>query len=81
MDEEGRVESGSRTRDSQVRGGVGAAAGAIIGGIVGGGKGAIIGAVVGGAAGVGTVYVEGNKDLIFEPGTEMVIRTAGSKAR
>lgn len=81
VDEEGRVETGSRTRDSEVRGGVGAAAGAIIGGIVGGGKGAIIGAVVGGAAGVGTVYVEGNKDLIFDPGTEMVIRTAGSKAR
>jgi outer membrane lipoprotein SlyB len=78
VDEEGRVESGSRTRDSQVRGGIGAAAGAILGGIVGGGKGAIIGLVLGGAAGVGTVYVEGNKDLVFDPGTEMVIRTAGS---
>lgn len=78
VDEEGRVESGSRTRDSQVRGGIGAAAGAILGGIVGGGKGAVIGLILGGAAGVGTVYVEGNKDLVLDPGTEMVIRTAGS---
>lgn len=81
VDEEGRVETGSRTRDSEVRGGVGAAAGAIIGGIVGGGKGALIGLIVGGAAGVGSVYVEGNKDLILEPGTEMVIRIAGPKER
>jgi hypothetical protein len=81
VDDEGRVESGSRTRDSEVRGGVGAAAGAIIGGIVGGGKGAVIGLILGGAAGVGSVYVEGNKDLIFEPGTEMVIRTVGPKER
>ena len=81
VDDEGRVESGSRTRDSQVRGGVGAAAGAIIGGIVGGGKGAVIGLILGGAAGVGSVYVEGNKDLILDPGTEMVIRTVGPKER
>ena len=81
VDEEGRVESGSRTRDSEVRGGIGAAAGAILGGIIGGGKGAIIGLIVGGAAGVGTVYVEGNKDLVLEPGTEMVIRTVGPRDR
>jgi len=81
VDEEGRIETGSRTRDSEVRGGIGAAAGAIIGGIVGGGKGALIGLIVGGAAGVGTVYVEGNKDLILDPGTEMVIRVASSRER
>jgi hypothetical protein len=81
VDEEGRIESGSRTRDSEVRGGVGAAAGAIIGGIAGGGKGALIGLVLGGAAGVGTVYVEGNNDLILDNGTEMVIRTAGRNQR
>lgn len=81
VDEEGTVESGSRTRDSQVRGGIGAAAGAIIGGIVGGAKGAIVGLILGGAAGVGTVYVEGNKDLLLEPGTEMTILTARSGAR
>jgi hypothetical protein len=53
----------------------------VIGGIVGGGKGAVIGAILGGAAGVGSIYVEGNKDLILDPGTEMVIKTAGSHAR
>ena len=75
VDEEGHVESGTRTKDSEVRGGIGAAAGAILGGIIGGGKGAVIGLILGGAAGVGSVYVEGNKDLILDPGTEMVIRT------
>ena len=81
VDEEGTVESGSKTKDSTVRGGIGAAAGALLGGIFGGAKGAIIGLAVGGAAGVGTVFVEGNKDLILEPGTEMTLRTARSGAR
>lgn len=81
VDEEGNVRSGSRTKDSQVRGGVGAAAGAIIGGIAGGVKGAVLGAVIGGAAGVGTVYLDGNKNLLLEPGTEMVIRTERTRAR
>jgi hypothetical protein len=81
VDEEGTIESGSRTKDSQVRGGVGAAAGTIIGGIAGGVKGAILGMILGGAAGVGTVYVEGNKDLLLQPGTEMIIRTARSGSR
>lgn len=79
VDEEGHVETGSRTKDSEVRGGIGAAAGAIIGGIIGGGKGAVIGLILGGAAGVGSVYVEGDKDLILDPGTEMVIRTVSKE--
>jgi outer membrane lipoprotein SlyB len=79
VDEEGHVESGSRTKDSEVRGGVGAAAGAILGGIIGGGKGALIGLILGGAAGVGSVYVEGDKDLVLDPGTEMVIRTVSKE--
>ena len=81
VDEEGRIETASRTRDTQVRGGIGAAAGAILGGIVGGGKGALIGILVGGAAGVGTVYVDGDKDLILDAGTEMVIRIAKTRDR
>jgi hypothetical protein len=81
IDEEGNVQSGSRSTDSKVRGGAGAAAGAIIGGIIGGGKGAVLGAILGGAAGVGTVYVEGGKDLILEPGAEMIIRTERARAR
>jgi outer membrane lipoprotein SlyB len=79
VDEEGRIETGSRTKDSEVRGGVGAVAGAILGGIIGGGKGAVIGLILGGAAGVGSVYVEGDKDLILDPGTEMVIRTVSKE--
>ena len=78
VDEEGKIESGSRTKDSEVRGGIGAAAGAIIGGLAGGGKGALIGILLGGAAGVGTVYVEGNKDLILDRGTEMLIQVEQS---
>lgn len=79
VDEEGNVETTSRTKDSQVRGGVGAAAGAILGGIAGGGKGAVLGAIIGGAAGVGTVAIEGNKDLILENGTEMLVKTARAR--
>lgn len=79
VDEEGNVETSSRTKDSQVRGGVGAAAGAIIGGIAGGGKGAVLGAIIGGAAGVGTVAIEGNKDLILDNGTEMLVKTARAR--
>jgi hypothetical protein len=81
VDEEGNVKTGSRTKDSQTRGAIGGAAGAIIGGIAGGVKGAVLGAVIGGAAGVGTVYIEGNKELILDPGTEMVIRTERGRAR
>lgn len=81
VDEEGKVESGSRSKDSQVRGGVGAVGGAILGGILGGGKGALLGAIIGGAAGVGTVYIEGSKDLILEPGTDMIINVVRSSPR
>ncbi|MBI3652356.1 MAG: hypothetical protein HY231_15145 [Acidobacteria bacterium] len=81
VDDEGNIETGSRTKDSQVRGGVGAVAGAVIGGIAGGAKGALLGMILGGAAGVGTVAIEGNKDLILEPGTEMLIRAARSGSR
>ncbi len=79
IDEEGRVETGSKTTDTQKRGAIGAVAGAVIGGIAGGGKGALIGAVVGGAAGVGTVLIDDNKDLLLEPGTEMLVKTESSR--
>ena len=81
VDEEGNVETSSRTKDSQVRGGVGAVAGAVLGGIAGGGKGAVLGAIIGGAAGVGTVAIEGNKDLILDNGTEMLVKTARARNR
>lgn len=81
VDEEGNVKTGSRTKESQTRGAIGGAAGAIIGGIAGGVKGAVLGAIIGGAAGVGTVYIDGNKQLVLDPGTEMVIRTERTRTR
>lgn len=74
VDEEGRVQSGSRGKQTLKRSGIGAVAGAVIGGIAGGGKGAAIGMIVGGAAGAGSIAVEGSKELKIERGTEMLIR-------
>ncbi len=76
VDEEGNVESGSRTKDTAVRTGGGAALGAIIGAVAGGGKGAAIGAAVGAGVGAGSVIYQGSKDLQLDPGTEMLIRSA-----
>jgi hypothetical protein len=76
VDEEGNIETASKTKDTQIRTAGGAALGAIIGAIAGGGKGAAIGAIVGAGAGAGSVYVQGNKDIILDVGTEMSVRTA-----
>jgi outer membrane lipoprotein SlyB len=76
VDEEGNVQTGSRTKDTATRTAGGAALGAIIGGIAGGGKGAAIGAAIGAGVGVGSVFVQDGKDLILDPGTEMLIRSA-----
>lgn len=72
-DTEGGVESGSRGKQTVKRGGIGAVAGAIIGGIAGGGKGAAIGLIVGGAGGAGSLAVQGSKELKLESGTEMLV--------
>jgi hypothetical protein len=74
VDEEGRVESGSRGKQTLKRSGIGAVAGAVIGGIAGGRKGAAIGIIAGGAAGAGSIAVEGSKELRIERGTEILIR-------
>ena len=76
VDEEGNIETSSRSTDTQIRGAGGAVLGAIIGGIAGGGKGAAIGAIAGAGAGAGSVYVQGQKDLILDVGTEMTVRTS-----
>ncbi len=76
VDEEGNVQTGSRTKDTAVRSVGAGALGAIIGGIAGGGKGAAIGAVLGAGVGAGSVLVDGGKELTLEPGTEILIRTA-----
>lgn len=72
-DEEGGVQSGSRGKQTLKRGGIGATAGAIIGGIAGGGKGAAIGLILGGAGGAGSLAIKGSKELKLESGTEMLI--------
>ena len=74
VDEEGEVKSGSRGKQTLKRGGIGAAAGAVIGGIIGGGKGALAGVIIGGAAGAGSVAIDGSKELKLESGTRMLIR-------
>jgi hypothetical protein len=73
-DNEGGVESGSRTKQTVKRAGIGATVGAIIGGIAGGGKGAAIGLIIGGAGGAGSLAIDGSKELKIESGTEMLVR-------
>src|SRR5829696_3385415 len=68
-DEEGGVESGSRTKQTVKRAGIGATVGAIVGGI-----GAGIGLIIGGAGGAGSLAVNGSKELKIESGTEMLVR-------
>jgi len=72
-DNEGGIESGSRTNQTIKRTGIAAGAGAIIGAIAGGGKGAAIGLIVGGAGGAGSLAVKGSKELKIESGTEMLV--------
>jgi outer membrane lipoprotein SlyB len=74
VDEEGRIQSGGRGKQTLKRSGIGAVAGAVIGGLAGGGKGAAIGMIVGGAAGAGSIAVMGSKELKIERGTDILIR-------
>jgi len=72
-DEEGGVQSKSRGNQTLKRSGIGATAGAIIGGLAGGGKGAAIGLILGGAGGAGSLAIKGSKELKLESGTEMLV--------
>jgi hypothetical protein len=72
-DQEGGVQSEGRGKQTLKRSGIGATAGAIIGGIAGGGKGAAIGLILGGAGGAGSVAIKGTKELKLESGTEMLM--------
>lgn len=75
VDEEGNIESGSKSKTTAIRSGGGAAAGAVIGAIAGGGKGAAIGAIVGGAAGAGSTYIQGSNKVKLDAGTELLIKS------
>jgi len=77
-DNEGNIESANKTRDILIRAGGGAALGAIIGAIAKGSKGAIIGAIIGAGVGAGSVFIQGDKDLILDNGTEMSVRTTST---
>jgi hypothetical protein len=54
--------------------GIGAGAGAIVGGIAKGGKGAAIGTLIGGAAGTGVVLVNTGKEVELPVGSRMTVR-------
>lgn len=56
--------------------GVGAGAGAVIGGIAGGGKGAAVGALVGGGAGTGVVLATRGDPATLAAGTRLTFRLA-----
>ncbi len=75
VDEEGNVQSGSKTSTTVKRTGGGAAAGAVIGAIAGGGKGAAIGAAIGAGVGAGSTYIQGSNKVKLDPGTEILIKT------
>jgi hypothetical protein len=72
-DNEGGVQSESRGNQTLKRAGIGATAGAIIGGLAGGGKGAAIGLILGGGAGAGSLAINGSKELKLESGTEILV--------
>ncbi|MDX6528932.1 MAG: hypothetical protein QOH41_1222 [Blastocatellia bacterium] len=72
-DNEGGVQSEGRGTQALKRSGIGATAGAIIGGLAGGGKGAAIGLILGGAGGAGSLAINGSKELKIESGTEMLV--------
>jgi hypothetical protein len=72
-DQEGGVQSAGRGKQTLKRSGIGATAGAIIGGLAGGGKGAAIGLILGGAGGAGSLAIKGSKELKLESGTEMLV--------
>lgn len=80
IDNENAIKSGSQTKDTVVRSGIGAAVGAIIGGLAGGEKGAIIGAAIGAGAGSGSILVQGRDDIELRNGTTFNI-TASSNIR
>jgi hypothetical protein len=76
VDNEGSVQSSSRTTKTETRGAIGVGVGAIIGAIVGGGKGAAIGAILGGGAGAGSVYIQGQENLELRNGTELTLHSS-----
>jgi hypothetical protein len=69
-DEEGK----GRGKESTVRTGIGAVAGAVIGGLAGGGRGAGIGALAGGGAGAGLQLATHGQQVKIPPETRLSFR-------
>ncbi|HTV60642.1 MAG TPA: hypothetical protein VMJ93_17340 [Verrucomicrobiae bacterium] len=80
VDVEGAIESGGRGKKSFINTGLGAGAGALLGGIFGGGRGAGLGSVIGGIGGLGTTGFTGPQVIVLSRGLEMLIRVTGPGA-
>ena len=74
VDGEGVARSGSQTRDTVRRSGIGAGLGAVIGAIAGHGAGAAIGAAIGGGVGAGSVILQGKDDVTLMQGSIFTIQ-------
>jgi hypothetical protein len=68
------AKGGSRGKQTAVRTGIGAAAGAVIGALAGGGKGAAIGAAAGGGAGAGYQLATHGQQVKIPSETEITFR-------
>jgi len=77
VDPEGGIRGKDSTRDDVAKVGASTGVGAIIGGIAGGGKGAGIGAIIGAGAGTAGVMSQRGREIRFEPGQQLKIRTTG----
>jgi uncharacterized membrane protein len=64
----------SPTREATTKIGIGAAAGAVIGGIIGGKKGAVIGGATGAGAGTAVVTAGGRNAAILESGASLTLK-------
>jgi hypothetical protein len=81
VDNEGTVQdNNSQTTRTEQRAAIGTAVGAIIGAIASGGKGAAIGAILGAGAGAGSVYVQGQDELVLPSGSEVTIRASSPRS-
>lgn len=77
VDPEGGVRGRGTTKEDAMKVGAASGIGAIIGAIAGGGKGAIVGAVIGAGVGTGGVMTQRGRDIRFERGQQLRIRTSG----
>jgi hypothetical protein len=68
VDEQGDIETAKRPFGEAVLG--------TLIGVITGGVGAAIGSLTGAGIQAGAVYIQGQKDLVFEPGAEMSVRTS-----